>query len=566
MTQDAHLSRRQFLGAASLGLAAVGLAACSSSGSGATATPGAADSRHDAAKRARVLSGPPGPGPVSGGLYGGTVDVGWNAEANSFDPALGYNLQAWDAITCLLFTPLYQFAGEYGGAAPALAAAMPEITDGGLRYVIPLRPDARFSTGRAIVADDYIYSWTRVLEPKLASWASSYLAPIEGSAEVISGKSKTLSGVRAINDHVLEIRLSQPTFTFLNQLAQPYSAAVPREVVESEGARFGTRPVGSGPFMITSYSNSDQAATFVRNKNYAWKGLPYLAGVNYHWGVNSQLELLQLEKGVIEVIGDGISPGLAAQVEAEPSLRRYTEQVKLNATAWVALNCAKGPLSDPRVRVALNWATDRTALAEVTHGEWQAWGYPLPAELVDYRRIAKPFGFDQRLARSLLSAAGVSKLRVSFLTDGGDPWTNVSQILQQQWAEIGVSLVIDTVSTSALDTISTTVPLRTDSFSDDYYMVQPSALDLIMPNFTSNGSYNSYSYKNATIDSLVTKAEAQTTLAESNLYVARIEEALVQDPPGVFLFNVGFLAGRSPQLHNYQYRGETGSYYNRMWL
>ncbi len=566
MTKDAHLSRRQFLGAASAGLAAAGLAACGSSSPGAASTAGAGGGGHDAVKAAKILSGPPGPGPVSGGYYGGTLNVGWNAEANSFDPALGYNLQAWDALTCLLFTPLYQFGGQYGGAAPALAAAMPEITDGGLRYVIPLRRDAKFSNGRAIVADDYIYSWTRVLEPKLASWASSYLAPIEGSGEVIAGKTKTLSGVRAIDDHTLEVRLAQPTFTFLNQLAQPYAAAVPKEAVESEGTGFGTHPVGCGPFVLTSYSSSDQSATFVRDKNYPWKGLPYLSAVNYHWGINSQLELLQLEKGAIQVIGDGIGPSLAAQVLAEPSLRRDTDEVKLNATAWVALNCTKGPLSDPRVRAALNWATDRASLATVTHGEWQAWGYPLPAQLADYERIAKPFGFDQKLARSLLSAAGASKLRLRFLTDGSDPWGNVSQILQQQWAEVGVSLVIDTVSTSALDTISTTVPLQTDSFADSYYMVQPSALDLIMPNFTSNGSYNSYGYKNATVDSLVARAEAQTTLAESNVYVARIEEALVKDPPGVFLFNVGFLAGRSSQLHNYQYRGETGTYYNRIWL
>jgi ABC-type transport system substrate-binding protein len=160
----------------------------------------------------------------------------------------------------------------------------------------------------------------------------------------------------------------------------------------------------------------------------------------------------------------------------------------------------------------------------------------------------------------------VSRLSIKFLTDGTDPWADVSQILQQQWASVGVNLVIDTVSTSALDTITTTTPLQTDSFDDDYYMVQPSALDLITPNFTSNGSYNTYGYKNSAVDSLVAQAEAQTTLEASNVYVARIEEALVADPPAVFLFNLGFLAGRSPKLHNYQYRGETGSYYDRMWL
>ncbi|MGH9169428.1 MAG: ABC transporter substrate-binding protein [Acidimicrobiales bacterium] len=555
------ISRRRFLGLASAGAAAATLSACGAK----SYTPGGSPSS-DKGKGARVLAGPPGPGPVSGGLYGGTATVAWESEANSFDPALGYNLQAWDAITSLLFTPLYEFAGQYGGAAPALAASMPVVSDGGTRYVIKLRPDAKFSNGRAIVADDYIYSWTRVLDPKLASWASSYLQPIVGADAVMGGKATTLSGVSAIDDLTLEIRLTAPTFTFLNQLAQPYAAAVPKEAVEALGNGFGTKPVGNGPFVITEYSDSDQSAAFVANKHYAWKGLPYLSGVEYHWGINAQLELLQLEKGAVELIGDGIGPSLAAQVEAEPSLKKYTDPIQLNATAWIALNCASGPLSDNRVRQALNWATDREAIANVTHGEWEAWGYPLPKELADYTRKAKPFGYDVKMAKALLSEAGVSHLQVKFLTDGSDPWADVSQIIQQQWKAVGVDLVIDTVSTTTLDTVSTTLPLRVDSFEDDYYMVQPSALDLIMPNFTSSGAYNTVSYKNPTVDSLVNKAEAQTTLAESNVYVAQIEQALVADPPGVFLFNVGFLAGRSPALHNYQYRGETGSYYDRMWI
>jgi peptide/nickel transport system substrate-binding protein len=557
----ARLSRRQFLGAAGAGLTAAGVAACSTKayntgGNTGGSGPGGA----------HVASGPPGPGPVSGGAYGGTVNVNWVSEANSFDPIIGYNTTAWDALTSLLNTPLYQFAGQFGPAAPALAAALPEVTDGGLRYVIKLRPGAKFSTGREIVADDYVYSWTRVLNPKLASWASSYLIPVVGSGPVINGKSTTLTGVKALDDHTVEVRLEQPTFTFLNTLAQPYMAAVPREVVEKDGAEFGTHPTSTGPFVVQSYSQSSQSATFARNPHYAWKGLPYLAGVNYRWGVNSQLELLQLEQGSVEIIGDGIGATLAAQVQAESNLAKYVDRFPVNATAWIQLNCAKGPLADTRVRQALNWATDRAAVTKVAHSVYKASGYPLPSNLAEYPRTAKPFGYDPARARSLLAQAGVTKLQMGFVTDGSDPWLEIAQVLQQQWAAFGVHITINTMSTSAYDTLTTTSPLRTQSYQDDYYMTQPSALDLIIPNFTSDGSYNYSGYKNATIDSLTTQAEHQTTLATSNTYVAKIEEELVADPPAVFLADIGFLAGRSPTLRNFRYRGETGSYYGRMWM
>ena len=553
----APLSRRQFLGAAGAGLAAAGVAACSTKAYNAGGSGSAG---------AHVASGPPGPGPVSGGAYGSTISVNWQSEANSLDPIIGYNSCAWDALTSLLNTPLYQFAGQFGAAAPALAAAMPEVTDGGLRYVIKLRPGAKFSTGRAIVADDYVYSWTRVLDPKLASWASSYLTPIVGSGPVINGKSTTLTGVTALDDHTVEVKLEQPTFTFLNTLAQPYMAAVPREAVEKEGANFGTQPTSTGPFLVQNYSRSGQSATFVRNPHYAWKGLPYLAGVNYHWGVNEQLELLQLEQGSVEIIGDGIGATLAAQVEAESNLAKYVDRFPVNATAWIQLNCAKGPLADTRVRQALNWATDRDAVTKVAHGVYRASGYPLPANLADYTRTAKPFSYDPARARSLLSQAGVTKLEMGFVTDGSDPWLAIVQVLQQQWAAFGVHITINTMSNSAYNTLTTTLPLRTQSYQDDYYMVQPSALDLIIPNFTSDGSYNYSGYKNATVDSLTAQAEQQTTLAKSNTYVAKIEEALVADPPAVFLADIGFLARRSPKLHNFHYRGETGTYYGRMWM
>ncbi len=513
-----------------------------------------------------MAAGPPGPGPFSGGTYGGTVKTGWLDEANSYDPALGYNDQAWEAISCLLNTPLYMFAGLYGPAEPALADGMPEISADRTRYVVHLRKGARFSNGRPIVADDYVYSWTRVLDPKVASWASTYLYPIEGAEKVANGKAKTVSGLRALDDYTLEVRLTSPVFTFLNYMAQPYMAAVPREAVESLGSRFGTNPVGSGPFMVKSYNTADQYATFVPNPYYAWKGLPYLSGVKYTWGLNENLELLQLQQGVIDIIGDGIGSDVLGQVEADHSLDVYVVDVKLNATAWVALNLAKPPLDNKLVRQALNWGTDREALARITHGLYTASGYPLPSNLTDYHTITSPFGYDLAKAKSLLAQAGVSHATLQFLTDGESPWEDIAELLEQQWLQLGIQLDIDTVSESAWDTITTTLPLRTDAFQDNYEMVQPSALDLIVPCYTAGGSYNTVSYDSPQLNALVTKAQDQTSLAESNVYVAEIEKLLAEDAAAVFLFDMGYPIGRSPHLRNFQYQGYTGTRYERLWV
>ena len=86
----------------------------------------------------------------------------------------------------------------------------------------------------------------------------------------------------------------------------------------------------------------------------------------------------------MEIIGDGIGATLAAQVQAESNLAKYVDRFPVNATAWIQLNCAKGPLADTRVRQALNWATDRAAVTKVAHGVYKASGYPLPSNLAEY--------------------------------------------------------------------------------------------------------------------------------------------------------------------------------------
>lgn len=552
-----RLSRRSFLAAGVLGATAGTLSAC---GSGSPAGKG---SNH---ARARVLQGPPGPGPVAGGNYGGSITVGWLDAANSYDSAVGWNDQAWGAISCLLNTPPYMFAEEFGDLQPALASALPQVSADGLHYRIPLRTDARFSNGEPVTAADYVYAWTRVLDPKVASWASNYLYPIAGAADVVNGKTSRLAGVRAVGDSTLEVTLSEPTFAFLNYLAEPFMAPVPVGALAKSGASWGTQPVSTGPFVVSSYSSSDQKSTFSRNPHYAWKGLPYLDGVTFTWGLNENLALLQLQQGEIDVVGDGIGSSVMPQVETESALRRLVRVYPQNATDWIDLNVKVPQLADPRVRQALNWATDREALAEITHGVFTASGYPLPNNLLEFTHRTSPFGHDPDRARSLLRQAGVSRLQFGLLTDGEDPWQDVLQLLQQQWASLGIDLQVKTVGESAWGTETSTVPLRIDSFQDDYFMDQPSALDLIIPNFTTKGSYNTTGYSNATLDQLVKMAQAQHSLRASNRYVEKIEKVLVSDPPAVFLFNATFPCGRNPKLRNFQYQSYFGPRYERMWL
>ena len=512
-----------------------------------------------------VTSAPPGPGNVERGRRGGSVVTAWTAEGNSYDPALGYDLHSWDAITSLLYTPLYKFAGQDGGPAPAAAAAMPDISADGTRYVIKLRPDFKFQNGRPIVAEDYVYAWRRVLDPATESWAAPYFVSIKGADEFSAGTTNEVSGLRAADDHTLMIDLKAADITFLGQLSQPYAAPLPREEVERLGDQFGRMPVGNGPFMITEYNTKDQRATFVRNPHFPWPGLPFLDQVTYRWGIDPTLQFLQLQHGDVDILGEGLTPSIAARVQGNATLReKFALPIPTFGSAWIAINMAGDKLADPRLRKALNWATDRDQLARISRGLQDPWGAIIPEHEPKYTRLATPYTYDLDKAKALMKDAGVSKLKLTFYCNEDDYWLNASQVLQQQWAPIGIDLDVLTLSNAAF--MTAVANKEADVFGRSYYQVQPTGLDLLAGNFVTSGSSNYQAYSNPTVDELAAKSQGSQTVAESNGFLAQAEAIVTADAPGVFTGSLQFIGMRSPRVQNYHYRAETSSYYDRMWV
>lgn len=551
------LSRRHFLQAFGVGGAVLALAACTRSEG--------VHVEHLVGSRTGIVAAPPGPGSLAKARYGGKVVTGWSSEPNSYDAALGYDLQSWEAINCLLYTPLYQYQHQFGGPAPSAASALPTVSADGREYTIPLRPGVLFHNGRPVVAQDYVYSWTRVLDAKLESWASSYLLSIEGATAYNAGKAKSVTGLTAVDEHTLRVQLSAPDITFPTLMCLPFMAAVPAEEVERLGDKFSHTPVGTGPFKIASYDTQSQSARFVRNDAYFWKRTPFLDEVVYRWGIDPSLQFLQLQNGNLDVLGEGLTVSSAARVQAKASLRKnYLIKVPVNGISFVAPNYKNSALKDVRVRQALNWATDRDQLAKFTHGTADAWGAAFPKNEPNYNRIATPYTLDLPKARSLMRAAGLTKLHLEFINGGDDVWPLLSQVLQQQWAEIGVTLTLTTMSSSAFDEAVT--KQQGDLFGTHWYQVQPSALDIVNSNFVTGASSNYNGYSNKHADALAAKALASRTTTTSNAILAQLEKVLTDDAAEIFVGSLNFLAARAPRVQNYFLRGETGSYYDRMWV
>jgi peptide/nickel transport system substrate-binding protein len=581
------VGRRHFLMATGAGLVSLVVAACSSDSASAptTAAPAGTDAPADTASGSTeapadtapadtaapdtaapdtaapaTVVGPPGAGDPSGGTPGGSIRVGWNAAANSYDPSLGFDGHAWGALTGLLVTPPLAYADQTGRPAPAGLAEMPATTDG-LVHTLTLRPDLTFHNGRTVVAADYQYAWTRVLLPDTASWAAAYLSSIAGAADVMAGTATELSGVRVIDDVTLEVTLASPSVLFLDLLCQPYMAALPKEEVEAAGDAFATQVVGTGPYKLVSYDDSAQEAVFAKHDGWPWTGLPYVDEITFAWGITAENQVLQIKSGDLDIIGEGITSPTAAQAAADTDLADLLTAIDLPANMWLAVKATKAPLDDVRVRQALNYAIDRDQLATTAPGINTGWGLPFPETLAEYERTAQPYGYDPDKAKALLAEAGVTDLKLGFVTNL-DP--KVGEILQQQLEDVGITLDIQAVTTQVFyDLIFTD---EVDIFPFPWAMVQQSALDIINSVWISTGGLNLTGYSNPTVDDLAAKALAAPDLAASNLFVAELEQTLTEDAAGIFVFSLSFLAAVRPRIQNWNYRAETTSQYDRLWV
>jgi peptide/nickel transport system substrate-binding protein len=559
------LDRRGFLRVAgavgAVGAAGPVLAACSSTGSGTV--PGGKTG-------IQISEHVPGPQPVSGGRRGGTVKVAWVDPPDSFDPAIGENLTAWDCVTELVyFGSLMAYDQQFGGPVPNLAADHPVISQDGTTLTFRIRPDVKFHHGRTIVAADFKYAWERMLDPKTQSWGSSYLASVVGASAVTSGKTKQLEGVEG--DTTLVVHMTAPDFTILNALTQPITAPVPSEEVDRLGKAWGQTPVGYGPFMITSYDSAAQTARFDRNPHYLYAGLPYLDGVEYRWGVDPQIELLQLEHGDIDIIGDGIPANSAGLVLASPTLRPLAQPKASPGNLYLTMYPSGVPaFADRAVRQAMNWAINKEALGKITYGTSTAWGAPFPSQLSDFTRTFQPYGYDPVKARQLLAQAGFKQgFSITLTVAAAPPFPSIAQAVQQQLGAVGVHVTLNQVDSNALYSLEYAEQRGSKKLqmsTDLWYMVQPTAADEVDALYTTHASSNYCGYSNPQVDRLAKQAAADFDPVSRNKLYAQIQQLVGEDAPFVFLASTDFLAGISQRVKNYQYRAETYSYYDRMWV
>jgi ABC-type transport system substrate-binding protein len=207
-----------------------------------------------------------------------TLRVAFPVAETGFDPAATSDLYS-DHVQRAIFETLYGFdylARPYR-RVPRTAAAMPVVEDGGRTWTMRVRPGIRFADDpafngapRELTADDYVYSWKRLLDPRVRSPFSWYLqGKIAGADAVLEDARKRgrldydapMEGLRALDGRTIRVHLKEPDYILLGYLCSSPMSALAREVVERYGDANGwvmDHPVGTGAFRLASWRRGQQ--------------------------------------------------------------------------------------------------------------------------------------------------------------------------------------------------------------------------------------------------------------------------------------------------------------------
>ncbi|GAB1477853.1 ABC transporter substrate-binding protein [Paracoccaceae bacterium] len=372
---------------------------------------------------------------------GGNIVITYKDDVATLDPAIGYDWQNWSMIKSL-FDGLMDYVPGTTTLRPGLAESY-TLSEDGLVYTFKLRAGVKFHNGREMTAEDVKYSLDRVTNPETQSPGAGFFGSIAGFEAAGAGG---LSGVKVIDPLTVEITLSRPDATFLHVLALNFASVVPKEAVEEFGADFGKHPVGTGAFSLSEWTIG-QRLIFAKNADYWREGVPYLDSVTFEVGQEPVVALLRLQKGEVDVPGDGIPPAKFTEVMADPEqAARVVEGGQLH-TGYITMNVTQPPFDKVEVRRAVNMALNKDRIVQIINGRAVPANQPLPPSMPGYAKDYAGYAYDPEGAKALLAEAGFPDgFETELYVMNTDPNPRIAQAIQQDLAAIGIEASIQNLA------------------------------------------------------------------------------------------------------------------------
>ncbi|SUC10448.1 periplasmic oligopeptide-binding protein [Pasteurella canis] len=260
-------------------------------------------------------------------------------------------------------------------------------------WTFHLRKDGKWSNGEPVTAEDFVFAFQRLADPKTASPYSSYLKYLKllNSEDIVAGKKPVTDlGVKALDSHTLQLMLSE-SVPYADKLTEHYVLApVNKKVVEQFGDKWTDLKniVGNGAFKITNWIINEKLE-MVPNNHYWDNAKTVLTHVTLYPITSENTDVSRYRAGDLDITNHALPVELFAKLKAELPNEVYTPPVL--CTYLYEINHKKAPFNDVRVRKALSMAMDRNIITEKVTAQGQVPAYSFtPPYINGGEKIATP--------------------------------------------------------------------------------------------------------------------------------------------------------------------------------
>ena len=441
-----------------------------------------------------------------------------------------------------------------GSPRPAIAKSW-ETSPDGLTWTFHLRP-AKWSDGVPVTADDFVFAYRRILDPKTASIYAYLVYALKNGQAINEGKlGPEALGARAVDPQTLELTLSHPT-PYLTELTKHQSFfPVPRHAVEKWGDAW-IQPahfVGNGPMKLVSWRLGD-SLTVVRNPYYYDAADSCIDRVDYFPSPDSVMAERRIGRGELDINSTFQSNRVSRLRQTMPATVRTKTTL---ATAYLSFN-TRGvkAFQDIRVRRALSQSVDRDFITGklLRAGQVPAYSFVPPgtANYPDRPQVAwagQSLEARQASARRLLSQAGYgpsNPLTFEFKISNTNDTVLIAQAIQADWAAIGVKarIVLNEGQVAFAAYRNRDFGIGSMSWYADYN--DPKTFLELMKSDT--GAQNYGDYKNPAYDALIVASDQEADIGRRAAILAQAETVMLKDEAMVPLFFVVNRALVSPRV------------------
>lgn len=425
-----------------------------------------------------------------------------------------------------------------------------DISDDRTTYTFHLRTDVYFHDseifpdrlGRKVVADDIVYSLSRILDKTTAS----------SGAWIFNNRVDTIQPFKTINDSTVQLKLLRPFHPIMGILSMQYCSIIPKEAIAKYGKDFRRHPCGSGPFKFISWDEGE-ALVFHKNEKYwekdeSGRSLPYLDAIKVSFFDNKATEFLQFRQGKLSFIND-IDPSFKDELLTKTGELRseWKNKLQLNKAAYLNTEyfgilvdeqnplVKNSPTRSKAIRQAMNYAINRSQLMMYMRNSIgipaEAGFVPggLPSKNVE---LVKGYHYDPVKARQLMKEAGFGEGKtmpaIKLLTI--PIYADIASFVAKQLEDVGINVEVEVIQKSLL--LEQTAKSQALFFRGSWIADYPDAENYMAMFYSKNPAPPNYTrYKNPAFDELYEKALLETNDSLRYDLYRKMDQIVINDAP-----------------------------------